>query len=88
MTHWLVGRVVRGIAVFVVAAMLLSLVVMLLWIALVPALFGGPSLSYVQALGLLVLSHILLRGWSRWRHSNAVGGGTAGRNVLAKSSPQ
>lgn len=36
--------------------------VMLLWNALIPELFHGPVLSYWQALGLLVLSHILFRG--------------------------
>jgi hypothetical protein len=55
---------------FAAAALLLSLIVMLLWNALVPALFHGPSLTFLQALGLLVLSHILLRGWSPWRYGN------------------
>jgi Ca2+/H+ antiporter, TMEM165/GDT1 family len=53
---------------FVTAALLFSLVVMLLWNALVPELFRGPVIAYWQAVGLLVLSHILLRGWSPWRH--------------------
>jgi hypothetical protein len=66
----------RGIAVLVaVAAVLavLSVVVMLLWNSLVPALFHGPPLEYWQALGLLLLSRILFgglrgRGWhGHWR---------------------
>jgi hypothetical protein len=55
---------------FTAAALLLSLTVMVLWNGLVPALFHGPSLNFLQALGLLVLSHILLRGWSPWRYGN------------------
>ncbi len=40
-----------------------SLIVMLLWNALIPGLFGGPLLSFWQAAGLLVLSRILLGGF-------------------------
>lgn len=39
-----------------------TLVVMLLWNALVPDLFKGPELGYWQTLGLLVLSKILFSG--------------------------
>lgn len=70
MMRWWIRKIVGGIMFFATATLLLSLVVMLLWNALVPALFRGPSLTFVQALGLLVLSHILLRGWSPWRHGN------------------
>ena len=64
------GFMFVGFAVVALAA--LSWVVMLLWNALVPGLFGGPPLRYLQAAGLLVLSRILfggLRGHhGRWRH--------------------
>ena len=70
MTRWWVGKVAGGTAVLVAVTLVLSLAVMLLWNALVPDLFGGPVLRYLQALGLLVLSHVLLRGWSPWRHRN------------------
>ena len=56
----------------IVAVAVVSWVVMLLWNALVPELFGGPPLRYLQAAGLLVLSRILfggLRGHhGPWRH--------------------
>jgi hypothetical protein len=59
------GFVVIGLAVF-------SWVVMLLWNALLPSLFGVPSLRYLQAAGLLVLSRVLLGGLrghhGGWRH--------------------
>jgi hypothetical protein len=48
--------VVVGVAVF-------SLVVMSLWNWLTPALFGWHRISFWQALGLLVLSKILLGGF-------------------------
>ena len=60
-------KLVAFISVMLVA---LGLIVMLLWNALVPTLFGGPVLSFWQAVGLLLLSHILLRGWGPWRHGN------------------
>lgn len=50
-------------------------VVMLLWNALVPDLFGGPAIGFWQAAGLLVLCRILLGGFGghggprgRWHH--------------------
>jgi hypothetical protein len=59
----------------VLAAALLGGAVMLLWNAVIPAVFvGSRSLDYPQALGLLVLSRILFGGfrgrggWHRGRH--------------------
>ena len=40
-------------------------VVMLLWNALLPALFGLKTITFWQALGILVLSKILFGGFSR-----------------------
>jgi Ca2+/H+ antiporter, TMEM165/GDT1 family len=52
------------IAFFVVlAALALTFVVMSLWNWLMPALFGLRTLTFWQALGLLVLSKILLGGF-------------------------
>ena len=69
---WLrgLGFLVAAVA-FVAAA---SFVVMMLWNALVPSLFAGPTIQFWQALGLLVLSRILFggfrgRGGRGWRHS-------------------
>ena len=50
-------------AIMAVAAVaLFSLLVMSLWNWLVPVLFGGPTLHFAQALGLLALSRILFGG--------------------------
>ena len=62
-----------GFGVLGVAAVFgFTLVVMLLWNALVPELFNGPELGYWQTLGLLVLSKILFSG---------IGGGGIGVGV-------
>ena len=65
---------------FIIGAAFLGLIVMLLWNALIPVLFHGPELSYLQAVGLLVLCRLLVgirggrrgwRPWKRWsRHHN------------------
>ena len=65
------------IGFFVVAGFLvLGLIVMGLWNWLVPVLFHGPMIDFLQAIGLLVLSRILLRGscgmkgaGAGWKHS-------------------
>jgi hypothetical protein len=55
-----------------VAVTVVGAVVMLLWNWLMPALFGWPTIDFWQAVGLLVLSKILLGrlggGWGRHRH--------------------
>ena len=68
-------RVVRFAAIAVVAITVFSFVVMNLWNWLVPAIFGWHSISFWQALGLLVLSKILFGGFRggpghgmHWRH--------------------
>ena len=51
--------------------LLLGAVTMLLWNWLVPDLFNGPEISYLQALGLLALSKIITWGiWSRGHHNH------------------
>jgi hypothetical protein len=70
MKPWWIAKIVKMVVFVVVAAAALGLIVMLLWNALIPELFKGPELTFWQALGLLVLSHILLRGWGRWRYAN------------------
>ncbi len=57
--------VMKGIAFLILAPAFVaavSLVVMLLWNALIPALFAGPLLTFWQAAGLLVLCRILFGG--------------------------
>jgi hypothetical protein len=67
--------ILKGVKILAIVAVVLgivSFVVMSLWNGLVPELFGGPMLSYWQALGLLVLARLLFGGLrphgpGRWR---------------------
>ena len=53
-----------SILLFVVAIFAFSYIVMSLWNWLVPELFSGPMITMWQAIGLLVLSKILLGSFS------------------------
>ena len=65
---WLRG--IKFAVFFAVVAAVGTYVVMSLWNALVPGLFGGPTLHFAQALGILVLSRIL---FGRWGHGHRMG---------------
>ncbi len=54
-------KVFGAIALIVVLAIIFSLPTMWLWNWLMPALFGLTKISWVQALGINVLSGILFR---------------------------
>jgi hypothetical protein len=60
--------VAKFIALAVILCGVFGLTTMLLWNALVPELFHGPFLTFWQAVGLLVLLHILFRSCGGWRH--------------------
>jgi hypothetical protein len=66
-------KMAKFIPIAIVMFGIFSLVTMLLWNALIPDLFHGPYLTFWQAVGLLVLSHILFhsfggRGHGSWGH--------------------
>ncbi len=82
-------RVALRLIVILLVFGILGALVMLLWNALIPELFQGPMLNYWQAVGLLLLSHILLRGMSMyglrgWRH----GKGRMWKERLASMTPE
>jgi hypothetical protein len=56
------ARVAKFAIIAVIVLGVVSLVVMYLWNWLVPTLFAGPRITYLQTLGLLVLSRLLLGG--------------------------
>lgn len=56
-------RVLKILAVVLLAVTVFSFVVMHLWNWLVPAIFGLHAIGFWQALGLLVLSKILFGGF-------------------------
>ncbi len=59
---------------FIAAVLLFGAIVMLLWNNILPAVIGVKSITFLQALGILVLSKILFGGfgrkggWHRGRH--------------------
>jgi positive regulator of sigma E activity len=76
MKYWWAAKAAKFLlfAAFILA--LFGFAVMFLWNWLIPEIFGGPTVTYWQAMGLLLLSHILVRGWhgsdywksNRWKH--------------------
>jgi len=70
MKHRWILRIGKFLVLATVALGVLGSAVMLLWNALIPELFRGPTLTFWQSVGLLALSHILLRGWGRWHYAN------------------
>ena len=71
MKRWWLLKIAKGVAIGIFAVALFGFIVMTLWNALVPDIFNGPILSFWQAVGLLVLSHLLLRGWAPWSHGKS-----------------
>ena len=70
MKHWWMMKAAKFVVMMVVGMLVFGAIVMELWNVLVPDIFHGPAVTFWQALGLLLLSHILLRGWGPWRHAN------------------
>ena len=70
MKPWWLRKIVKGVVFITLALALFGWAVMALWNTIVPELFNGPELSFWQAVGLLALSHLLLRGWTPWRYGN------------------
>ena len=69
-----VMRALRMAAFAVVAVTVVGFILMSLWNWLVPAVFGGRTITFWQALGIFVLSKILFSVFGRpgrgghWRH--------------------
>jgi hypothetical protein len=55
-------KAVRMVLFLVAFVLLAGVAVMLLWNALVPTIFDGPHITWIQALGLLILARILTGG--------------------------
>lgn len=61
------GFIVLGVAAFAA----FTLIVMLLWNWLIPAIFSGTVITFWQAAGLLLLSKILFSGVWKGHHSKS-----------------
>jgi len=70
------GWVAVGLAAAAAMALVLGLVVQALWNWLMPELFGLPRLTYLQAVALLMLCHLLFK--SHGGHQGASGAGHVG----------
>ena len=55
-----------GIFAFLLVFALSGLLVMLLWNALLPSIIGVGSVSYLQSLGIIILSRLLFGGMGHW----------------------
>lgn len=73
------GVILKWILLGVLLVSVFGVVTMLLWNWLVPDLFKGPEITFIQALGLVVLSKILFSGFgkhgSHCSQCNSSGGG-------------
>src|SRR3990170_6318228 len=67
---WFLKCVLAGIFF----ASLFGFLTMLLWNWLIPSLFNGPAIRFLEALGLLLLAKILFSGWAGRRHFGNGGG--------------
>jgi len=67
-------KVVKIVVLVIVIATVLGFVVMHLWNWLMPAVFGLKPITYFQAIGLLLLSKILLGGFHKHGHGGRCGG--------------
>ncbi len=70
MKYWWIGKILKLLAFVLAMIALFGFAVMQLWNWLIPEIFHGPTVTYWQAMGLLLLSHILVRGW----HGHSIGG--------------
>jgi hypothetical protein len=61
----MVTMVIGGMCAGTILALLVGLITKVLWNALMPDIFGLPEVGYWQAVGLLVLGHLLFGGGIR-----------------------
>lgn len=73
MRSWWIKKAAAFIALAAVVTLVLGGIVLLLWNAVVPEVFGAPTLTYWQAVALLLLTQILFRGIGRWHASHLPG---------------
>ncbi len=73
MKKFWIKKAIMFFLIFIAAILVFGFVVMGLWNAILPAVIGVKAISFVQALGILLLSKILFGGFGggRWRGSPA-----------------
>lgn len=68
-------QIIKMLILFLICFSGLSLLLMLLWNSLIPAIFNGPIITYVQSLGLLLLVRLLSFGFRPRSYYNQNKGG-------------
>lgn len=76
--------VIMGIVGAAALAIVFGLVIQWLWNELMPAIFGLPEVSYWQAVGLVVLAHILFGG----HHHSSNGHSSKKKMVCKEAEPE
>jgi hypothetical protein len=64
-THFKIKWILRGLLFGIAFIAFFGLILMLLWNALIPQIFGLTKLTYLQSVGILILSKILFSGFGR-----------------------
>src|SRR5262249_36178221 len=89
--HWRWRRALWGLRFLIfmgAIAALFGVVVMGLWNAIVPSVFGGPEVGWLQALGLLVLARVLVGGFGRGRFGGGGHWRSRWQEKMAQMSPE
>ncbi|MBW8748705.1 MAG: hypothetical protein JF584_14290 [Acidobacteria bacterium] len=81
-------KIVKVLLIAAVAATVVGFAVMLLWNALMPAIFALPRITYWQALGLFVLGKLLFGGFHGRRHHDGYRWGRHMRERWEQMSPE
>jgi hypothetical protein len=74
--RWIL-KCIGAVILFTLLAFALAWVTMWLWNWLVPGIFGGPVISYIEAAGLMILGRLLFGGFKSTT-ANTVTGKNAG----------
>lgn len=61
-----ISRAAKITALVVLSIAGMGFLLMILWNVLIPDIFNGPQITFMQALGLLLLSRLLFMGFKPW----------------------
>lgn len=64
----IMNRIIKVLLIALIAATVCGFVMMALWNALIPQIFGMHTITFWQALGMFVLAKILFGGFHRHSH--------------------
>ncbi len=82
--RWIL-KCIGAVILFTLFAFALAWVTMLLWNWLVPGIFGGPIITYLEAAGLMILGRLLIGGFKGGKSCCHGGGWHGGKHSYWKS---